>query len=40
VAIGVGSSLVKKEFLAAAKWDELSALAKKYIDIVADARRR
>jgi 2-dehydro-3-deoxyphosphogluconate aldolase/(4S)-4-hydroxy-2-oxoglutarate aldolase len=40
VAIGVGSSLVKKEFLAGAKWDELSALAKKYIDIVADVRTR
>jgi 2-dehydro-3-deoxyphosphogluconate aldolase/(4S)-4-hydroxy-2-oxoglutarate aldolase len=40
VAIGVGSSLVKKEFLAGAKWDELSALAKTYIDIVADVRTR
>lgn len=39
VAIGVGSSLVKKELLAGGKWDELSALAQRYVDIVAAARR-
>jgi 2-dehydro-3-deoxyphosphogluconate aldolase/(4S)-4-hydroxy-2-oxoglutarate aldolase len=39
VAIGVGSSLVKKDLLAGAKWDELSALARQYVDIVANARR-
>jgi 2-dehydro-3-deoxyphosphogluconate aldolase/(4S)-4-hydroxy-2-oxoglutarate aldolase len=39
VAVGVGSSLVKKDLLAGAKWDELSALAKKYVDIVAAARQ-
>lgn len=39
VAIGVGSSLVKKDLLAAGAWDELSALAKKYVDIVAAARQ-
>ena len=38
VAIGVGSSLVKKDLLAAGEWDELSSLAKKYVDIVAAAR--
>jgi 2-dehydro-3-deoxyphosphogluconate aldolase/(4S)-4-hydroxy-2-oxoglutarate aldolase len=38
VAIGVGSSLVKKDLLAGGKWDELSALAKQYVDIVATAR--
>jgi 2-dehydro-3-deoxyphosphogluconate aldolase/(4S)-4-hydroxy-2-oxoglutarate aldolase len=38
VAIGVGSSLVKKDLLAAGKWDDLSALAKQYVDIVAKAR--
>lgn len=38
VAVGVGSSLVKKDLIAGAKWDELSALAKKYVDIVAAAR--
>ena len=38
VAIGVGSSLVKKDLLAAGKWDELSSLAKQYVDIVANAR--
>jgi 2-dehydro-3-deoxyphosphogluconate aldolase/(4S)-4-hydroxy-2-oxoglutarate aldolase len=38
VAIGVGSSLVKKDLLAAGKWDDLSALAKQYVDIVASAR--
>lgn len=39
VAIGVGSSLVKKDLLVAGNWDELSALAKKYVDIVAAARK-
>ncbi len=38
VAIGVGSSLVKKDLLAADKWDDLSALAKQYVDVVARAR--
>jgi 2-dehydro-3-deoxyphosphogluconate aldolase/(4S)-4-hydroxy-2-oxoglutarate aldolase len=38
VAVGVGSSLVKKDLLSGAKWDELSALAKQYVDIVAAAR--
>jgi 2-dehydro-3-deoxyphosphogluconate aldolase / (4S)-4-hydroxy-2-oxoglutarate aldolase len=38
VAVGVGSSLVKKELIAGAKWDELSALAKKYVEAVAAAR--
>lgn len=39
VAVGVGSSLVKKDLIAGAKWDELAALAKQYVDIVAGARR-
>ncbi|WP_428306460.1 bifunctional 4-hydroxy-2-oxoglutarate aldolase/2-dehydro-3-deoxy-phosphogluconate aldolase [Lacipirellula sp.] len=39
VAIGVGSSLVKKELINAANWDGLSSLAKQYVDIVAAARR-
>ena len=38
VAIGVGSSLVKKELINGGKWDELSALAKQYVDVVAAAR--
>jgi 2-dehydro-3-deoxyphosphogluconate aldolase / (4S)-4-hydroxy-2-oxoglutarate aldolase len=38
VAIGVGSSLVKKDLLAAGKWDDVSALAKQYVEIVAKAR--
>ena len=38
VAIGVGSSLVKKEFINGGKWDELSALAKQYVAVVAAAR--
>jgi 2-dehydro-3-deoxyphosphogluconate aldolase/(4S)-4-hydroxy-2-oxoglutarate aldolase len=38
VAIGVGSSLVKKELIGGGRWDELSALAKEYVDIVAKAR--
>jgi 2-dehydro-3-deoxyphosphogluconate aldolase / (4S)-4-hydroxy-2-oxoglutarate aldolase len=38
VAIGVGSSLVKKDLINAGKWDELSSLAKQYVDIVAKAR--
>jgi 2-dehydro-3-deoxyphosphogluconate aldolase/(4S)-4-hydroxy-2-oxoglutarate aldolase len=40
VALGVGSSLVRKDLLASGDWDELSALAKKYVDIVAEARRK
>lgn len=39
VAIGVGSSLVKKELVTAGNWDGLSSLAKQYVDIVASARR-
>jgi 2-dehydro-3-deoxyphosphogluconate aldolase/(4S)-4-hydroxy-2-oxoglutarate aldolase len=39
VAVGVGSSLVKKDLLAGGKWDELSALARQYVDIVAAARQ-
>ena len=39
VAIGVGSSLVKKDLITGAKWDDLSALAKKFVDIVAAARK-
>jgi 2-dehydro-3-deoxyphosphogluconate aldolase / (4S)-4-hydroxy-2-oxoglutarate aldolase len=38
VAIGVGSSLVKKDLINAGKWDELSSLAKQYVDVVAKAR--
>lgn len=38
VAIGVGSSLVKKELINGGKWDELSALAKQYVAVVAAAR--
>jgi 2-dehydro-3-deoxyphosphogluconate aldolase / (4S)-4-hydroxy-2-oxoglutarate aldolase len=38
VAVGVGSAMVKKDILAGSKWDELSALAKQYVDIVAKAR--
>lgn len=38
VAIGVGSSLVKKELINSGKWDDLSALAKQYVNIVAAAR--
>jgi 2-dehydro-3-deoxyphosphogluconate aldolase/(4S)-4-hydroxy-2-oxoglutarate aldolase len=39
VAIGVGSSLVKKDLLADGNWDGLSVLAKKYVDVVAQARK-
>ncbi|BBO35506.1 bifunctional 4-hydroxy-2-oxoglutarate aldolase/2-dehydro-3-deoxy-phosphogluconate aldolase [Lacipirellula parvula] len=39
VAIGVGSSLVKKDLVNAGNWDGLSSLAKQYVDIVATARR-
>ena len=39
VAIGVGSALVKKDLVAGRKWDELSALAAKYVEIVAAARK-
>jgi 2-dehydro-3-deoxyphosphogluconate aldolase/(4S)-4-hydroxy-2-oxoglutarate aldolase len=40
VAVGVGSALVKKDLLAGGKWDELSALARQFLDIVAAARGR
>jgi len=39
VAIGVGSSLVKKDLINTGNWDELSSLAKQYVDIVANARK-
>ncbi|MCC6491953.1 MAG: bifunctional 4-hydroxy-2-oxoglutarate aldolase/2-dehydro-3-deoxy-phosphogluconate aldolase [Pirellulales bacterium] len=39
-AVGVGSALVKKDLVAGGKWDELSALARQYVDIVAAARRK
>jgi 2-dehydro-3-deoxyphosphogluconate aldolase/(4S)-4-hydroxy-2-oxoglutarate aldolase len=39
VALGVGSALVKKDLITGAKWDDLSALAKKFVDIVAAARK-
>jgi 2-dehydro-3-deoxyphosphogluconate aldolase/(4S)-4-hydroxy-2-oxoglutarate aldolase len=39
VAVGVGSSLVKKDLINGSKWDDLSALAKQYVDIVAAARK-
>jgi 2-dehydro-3-deoxyphosphogluconate aldolase/(4S)-4-hydroxy-2-oxoglutarate aldolase len=38
VAIGVGSALVKKDLINAENWDELSAMATKYVEIVAKAR--
>jgi 2-dehydro-3-deoxyphosphogluconate aldolase/(4S)-4-hydroxy-2-oxoglutarate aldolase len=38
VALGVGSALVKKDLISGAKWDELSGLAKKFVEIVAAAR--
>ncbi|MBA3480299.1 MAG: bifunctional 4-hydroxy-2-oxoglutarate aldolase/2-dehydro-3-deoxy-phosphogluconate aldolase [Pirellulales bacterium] len=38
VAIGVGSSLVKKDLINGGQWDVLSGLAKQYVDIVAKAR--
>ena len=38
VAIGVGSSLVKKDLITGKKWDELSTLAKQYVETVANAR--
>lgn len=38
VAVGVGSALVRKDFIAAQKWDELSALANRFVEAVAAAR--
>jgi 2-dehydro-3-deoxyphosphogluconate aldolase / (4S)-4-hydroxy-2-oxoglutarate aldolase len=38
-ALGVGSSLISKEFIRKREWKALSALAKKYIDIVAQTRQ-
>jgi 2-dehydro-3-deoxyphosphogluconate aldolase / (4S)-4-hydroxy-2-oxoglutarate aldolase len=40
VAIGVGSSLVKKELIQAAAWDQLSTLAKQFVDVVAATRAK
>jgi 2-dehydro-3-deoxyphosphogluconate aldolase/(4S)-4-hydroxy-2-oxoglutarate aldolase len=37
-ALGVGSALVKKELIASQNWDELSELARQYVEIVARAR--
>lgn len=37
-ALGVGSALVKKDFIKSKDWASLSALARQYIDIVAEAR--
>lgn len=39
VALGVGSSLVRMDLVRSGKWGELSALARQYLDVVADARR-
>lgn len=36
--VGVGSALVKKDLIAAAKWDELTALAKQFCEAVVAAR--
>jgi 2-dehydro-3-deoxyphosphogluconate aldolase/(4S)-4-hydroxy-2-oxoglutarate aldolase len=38
VCLGVGGALVKKEFIKAADWASLSDLARRYIDIVRQAR--
>jgi len=37
-ALGVGSALVKKELVKAKKWDELTALARQFVDAVRAAR--
>jgi 2-dehydro-3-deoxyphosphogluconate aldolase/(4S)-4-hydroxy-2-oxoglutarate aldolase len=37
-ALGVGSSLLKKDILENDKWDELAALAKQFVDVVRAAR--
>jgi len=39
VCVGVGSALVKKEFIKAKDWTALTGLARQYIDIVRAARR-
>ena len=39
VSLGVGSSLVKKDLIAAKDWKGLSAVAKQFIDAVVAARR-
>lgn len=38
VCLGVGSSLVKKDLIAGQKWDELTALAGKFVEAVRAAR--
>ncbi|HNX05803.1 MAG TPA: bifunctional 4-hydroxy-2-oxoglutarate aldolase/2-dehydro-3-deoxy-phosphogluconate aldolase [Opitutales bacterium] len=40
VGCGVGGALVKKGLIAAGKWDELAALAKRFVDAVRGARAR
>ncbi len=37
-AVGVGSSLVKKDLIRSGNWGELTKLAKQYVNIVAQAR--
>jgi 2-dehydro-3-deoxyphosphogluconate aldolase / (4S)-4-hydroxy-2-oxoglutarate aldolase len=38
VALGVGSALVKREFIRSADWAGLTALARRYVDIVRQTR--
>ena len=38
-ALGVGSSLVNMELVRAGKWQELTSLARQYVQIVAEARQ-
>ena len=38
VALGVGSSLVRKDLIRAGNWSEISRLAADYIRVVAEAR--
>ncbi len=40
VGCGVGGALVKTDLIAAGRWDELAALAKRFVDAVRGARAR
>ncbi len=40
VAVAVGSNLVRKDLVAGEKWDELTALAKRFADVVHAARAK
>jgi 2-dehydro-3-deoxyphosphogluconate aldolase/(4S)-4-hydroxy-2-oxoglutarate aldolase len=39
VALGVGSALLTRDIMAGSKWGELTSLARKFVEVVAEARK-